>query len=164
MRLHLLLLTGALAACTPQTFVPGASPLSAGTPGPGLGAAAGAADVQIEARAEAWPGVPDYVAYWSTPLVITITNRSSVPLWIAPGTFALVAGGGTFRPFVPWSDDTKRAALQPGVLPPRSSVRGFVFFQRVAGRYGPIFVRADLHDADGARYATVDIPFLLKTL
>ena len=156
----------ALAGCATPALVPGASPLSRPTLGPGLGAAAEKAGVRVGARAQAWPALETAC----TPVLVTVVNGTSEPLLVSPGAFVLVAGGGTFHPIradsiAPGSAETRRNELKSVDLPPRASARGFVYFERVEGFYGPIFLRAELVDArSGALYATVDIPFLLKEL
>lgn len=64
-------------------------------PGPGAGAVAREAGVQISARVHAWRHVPSSLEVIVTPIFVTIENNGPVPLRVRRDDFALVAADGT---------------------------------------------------------------------
>lgn len=88
-------------ACATTTLRP--APEAQVVPGPGTGAVAADEGVQLEARTGAWNGFPNNLAYEVTPVLVTITNESEIPLRIRYDEFQLVSPSGkTFAALPPF--------------------------------------------------------------
>jgi hypothetical protein len=87
----LLFVLVALAGCATR-LVP--APDAIPVPGGAGGAVAEVAGVRVIARASAWRGVPSDLAREVTPVLITMDNRSTVPLRVRYEQFTLDGVGG----------------------------------------------------------------------
>lgn len=89
------------AACSQPRLAP--APQANATPGAGAGATATQAGVTVEARARAWSATPASLATQVTPILVTITNGSAVPLRIRYNELHLTAADGhQFEPIPPF--------------------------------------------------------------
>lgn len=119
---------------------------------------AGAADVRMVARTDAWPGPPLANA---TPIEVTVDNGSSRPLRISRMDFALVSPQARYEALTPSElpnpDNTlpvpalASAALRDGILESGARVTGFVYF-------GPI----DEADTVGLRMNLIDASTMMS--
>jgi hypothetical protein len=81
-------------------------------PGPGAGAVAREAGVQISASAGAWRGFPRRLEVVVTPIMVTVDNGGAVPLRVRREQFALVAADGRqFAAHAP--HEIRGAVLEP---------------------------------------------------
>jgi len=77
------------------------APITNTTPGVGLGATATQAGVTVEARTGAWDGTPANLKSHVTPVLVTITNGSTVPLRVRYNELWLMAADGQRFPAIP---------------------------------------------------------------
>jgi hypothetical protein len=89
--LALVLCAAALTGCAAR-LAP--APGTVVAPGPGTGAVAREAGIQLSARAHAWRNVPSTLEMIVTPIFVTIENNGTVPLRVRREDFALVAADG----------------------------------------------------------------------
>jgi hypothetical protein len=82
-----LILSGCTATLRPAPWV---TP----TAGPGDGTTATAGNIRVEARVNAWEGVPENLHEEVTPVLVTITNDGSQPVRIRYNEFRLVSPAG----------------------------------------------------------------------
>ena len=150
-----------LAACAPSA---GLAPAPGAMPAPDGGVMAGSAGVRLDARPNAWRGIPANLTQQLTPLLVTITNDGTGPVRIRYSDFMLdAAAGKSYRALPPFNiHETVEAPLpEPGftrfaVAPylsgwyPRMRVYAdpFRFDDVYFNRYYPMFVQLQLPTGD----------------
>jgi hypothetical protein len=91
--LALLALSIGSAACGTAAQLSPAPEAAVAPVGPGEGAVASDAGVQVEVRSRAWSGEPVKLETAVTPLFVVVTNRSNRPVLVRYRSIALMQGG-----------------------------------------------------------------------
>lgn len=160
-QLFTLTLAALLGACSQPELSP--APAANAVPGLGQGAVATEAGVRVEARTDAWSARPENLETEVTPILVRITNQSSMPLRLRYNEFHLVGPGGqSFAAIPPFSleGEVTRPINRPAFASTGFSVAPYLggYYPGIT-RFGGAFAPDPIYYGTyGTRFRDLELP------